>query len=530
MHTRIAFLVLAVCCLAGAGFNAQAQAPAEAIPSPRFDINRYEVVGNSLIPPEQVDRLVAPYTGKNKDFADIQRALEALEREYRERGYGIVQVQLPEQDITKGIVEFRVLQPRVGKVLIEGNTRFDNDNVRRSLPSVREGETPNSKEMARNLQIAGEHPTKQTNVLLRSGATEDQVDVNVKVTDEKPWRIFLTADNTGTRETGYYRAGIGAQHSNLFNRDHTLTAQYVTSPTEPDKVSIYGAGYRVPLYDLKSSLDVIAGYSDVDSGVVQGLFNVSGRGTIGIVRWNYYLPRWQDLEQKLALGFDYRKFENQVLFQGVGIVPDIAVHPASLTYSGLWRAAAWEHSFFASVSTNIPGGSDGGDAAFQASRFGADASYTILRGGINFVYQYRNGWQARVAANGQYTSDLLVSGEQYGIGGPDSVRGYLLREVAMDKGGAVQLEAYTPDLASSVRLSDSFRARLVGFFDYGGVQRNDPLPGESTGDSLASAGVGVRIGYKKSVAMRFDYANIREDTLNREKGDWRGVASVAIIF
>jgi hemolysin activation/secretion protein len=441
----------------------------------------------------------------------------------------VVQVQLPEQDITKGVVQFRVLQPRVGRVLIEGNTRFDNDNVRRSMPSVKEGETPNSREMARNLQIAGEHPTKQTNVLLRSGASEEQVDVAIKVTDDKPWRIFLTADNTGTKETGYYRAGIGVQHSNLYNRDHTLTAQYVTSPTEANKVSIYGAGYRVPFYHLNSSLDLIAGYSDVDSGVVQGLFNVSGQGTIGIVRWSYYLPRWGDFERKLALGLDYRKFENQVLFQGVGIVPDIIVKPASLTYSGLWRSAASEFSFFGSFSANIPGGNDGDDAAFAASRTGADAGYQVVRGGFNYVYQLRE-WQARLAANGQHTSDLLVAGEQYGIGGPDSVRGYLLREVANDKGYSAQAEIYTPDFARGIRLSDSYRVRLLGFFDYGGVGRNDPLPGEAGRDRLKSAGVGIRVGYKKSLAVRFDFANVLEPTANREKDDWRGVASVAIIY
>jgi hemolysin activation/secretion protein len=532
MFIRFAALALAACLLAGTGSTAQAQAPAEAIPSPRFDINRFQITGNTLIPQNRVDQLVAPYTGKGKDFSDIQRALEALEREYRDRGYGAVQVLLPEQDITKGVVQFRVLQPRVGRVLIEGNKFFDNENIRRSLPSVKEGETPNSKEMSRNLQMTGEHAAKQTNVLLRSGASEDQVDVSVRVTDEKPWRIFLTADNTGTKETGYYRAGVGFQHSNLFNRDHTLTAQYVTSPTEADQVSIYGAGYRIPFYNLNSSLDLIAGYSDVDSGVVQGLFNVSGKGTIGIVRWNYYLPRWDDLEQKIALGFDYRKFENQVLIPGdpTSFVPDIVVRPASLTYSGLLRATAAEFSFFGSFSANIPGGADGDDAAFNASRTGAEANYTITRAGFNYVYQFRNEWQARWTANGQYTSDLLVSGEQYGIGGPDSVRGYLLREVAMDKGGATQAELYTPDFARGLRLSDSFRLRMLAFYDYGQVRRNDPLPGELAKESLASTGVGVRLGYKKSVAVRFDAAYILKETANREEGDWRGVGSLAIIF
>src|SRR5262249_25400288 len=158
--------------------------------------------------------LVAPYTGKNKDFADIQRALESLEQAFRDRGFGVVQVLLPEQDITRGVVQFRVLQPRIGKVTVEGNTQFDNENVLRSLPALKAGETPNSREIARNLQLTAEHPIKQTNVLLRSGESEDTVDASIKVTDDRPWRRFFSLDNTGTGDTGYYRAGIGFQHTN----------------------------------------------------------------------------------------------------------------------------------------------------------------------------------------------------------------------------------------------------------------------------------------------------------------------------
>jgi hemolysin activation/secretion protein len=268
--------------------------------------------------------------------------------------------------------------------------------------------------------------------------------------------------------------------------------------------------------------------------VVQGLFNVSGKGTIGIMRWSYYLPRLQDLEHKVALGIDYRKFENQVLFTGApgsSVVPDIIVKPVSLTYSALWRGTASELSFFGSYAANIAGGTDGDDAAFELSRTGADANYTVGRAGFNYVYQFRNEWQTRLTANGQYSSDLLVSGEQYGIGGPDSVRGYLLREAARDKGYAAQAELYTPDFGRAIGLPDSFRLRLLGFFDYGAVRRNDePLPGETTSDSLKSAGVGLRFAYKKSLSVRFDVANIRKETGNREEGDWRGVGAVAIIF
>ena len=499
-------------------------------PPPRFDINRFEMVGASALSSEEMEQLVAPHTGKNKDFADIQRALEALEQAFRDRGYGVVQVILPEQDITRGIVRFRVIQPRVGRVAIEGNTHFDAENVRRSLPSVKEGETPNSKEVARNLQQTGEHPVKQTNVLLRSGESEELVDVTIKIADDKPWRAFFTLDNTGTGDTGYFRSGVGLQHTNLFNRDHTLTASYITSPGHVSEVTIFGLGYRIPFYDLNSSLDLIAGYSDVDSGVVQGLFNVSGSGSIFAARWNYFLPKWKDVEQKVAFGLDYRAFTNEVLLQGQPLVPDITVRPASVTYSGLYRMTAAELSFYAAAAANIPGGNDGDQAAFTASRAAATDNYTLYRYGLNYTRQFRNEWQTRLGFNGQYTRNALVAGEQYGIGGPDSVRGYLLREVSNDKGYATQIELYTPDLARNVGLTDSYKARLLAFYDWGAVQRNHALPGEQERDSIASAGIGLRLTYGKSLSFRLDLAQILQETPNRDNDSQRLTGSVVFVF
>jgi hemolysin activation/secretion protein len=519
-------LILCACIFAFSGVLAQTTP----VPAPKFEIQRFAVSGSTLLSADEVERVVAPFVGKEKRFSDIQQALEALERAYRDRGYSVVQVVLPEQDITSGVVQFRVVQPKVTRITVEGNKHFDVNNVRRSLPAVREGETPDSREVARNLHMLSEHPTKQTTVLLRSGAAEGEVDVNVKVTDEKPWRVIFSLDNTGTSETGYLRAGIGFQHTNLFDRDHTLTAQYVTSPTELDKVSIYGLGYRAPYYRLNSSFDLFSGYSDVNSGTVQGLFNVSGSGTIFGARWSYYLPKWGELEHKVALGLDYRAFKNEVLLQGQGLVPDITIHPVSLSYNGVLRTAAAEFTFYTSAATNIPGGNDGDQAAFTASRIGASDSYTLLRYGASYVQSFARDWQARALINGQYTSDALVSGEQFGVGGPDSVRGYLLREVANDKGYTAQLEIYTPNLAPAVGLPGGYRARLLAFYDFGGVKRNHVLPGEQEGKFIASTGLGVRLGYGKSASLRIDVAQILKTAGTRQTSDQRVSAALAIVF
>jgi hemolysin activation/secretion protein len=291
-------------------------------------------------------------------------------------------------------------------------------------------------------------------------------------------------------------------------------------------------GYRVPFYGLDSSLDVIVGYSDVDSGTVQGLFNVSGSGSIGIVRWNTILPKWGDVEQKISFGIDYRAFQNDVQFQGSGsIVPDITIRPVSLTYGGLWRGAAAEFSFYGSYSRNIPGGKNGTAedwTALAGSRQGVDDDYQIFRYGFNYVRQFRSEWQMRIGFNGQYTGDALVSGEQYGIGGPDTVRGYLLRELAKDKGYAAQSEVYTPDLAQALRLSDRFRLRFLAFYDYGSVENNDTQPSDR--ESLASTGLGLRLGYGKTLSLRVDVAQILKDAPTLDKGSQRASAAIALVF
>ncbi len=511
---------------------AQQPAPQPELASagPTFEIKRYELSGNTLLSAERIQAIIAPYTGTQRSLADVQKAQAAVETAYRDLGYSAIQVQLPEQNITSGTIQFRVLQPKVGKVILDGNLKFDAANVRASLPTIKEGQIPNSSDIARNLQITGEHPVKKTTVLLRTSDNPEIIDVNVKIDDERPWRFVASLDNTGNSDTGYLRSAFGFQHTNLFNRDHTGSFQYVTSPSNPSKVTIFGAGYHVPFYGLNSAVDVYAGYSSVNSGVVQGLFNVSGSGTTFGAKWHYFLPKWAGIDHKLSAGMDYRAFHNNVTIGGVGLVPDVTIHPASLGYTGVYRGAASEVNFNLTVSTNIPGGNDGGAADFARSRANATDRYVIYRTGVGFQTTFAQDWQARAAVTGQYTRDALVSGEQFGLGGPDSLRGFLVREISNDRGVTSQLEMYTPELAPKVGLPEKFRLRVVGFYEYGQVWRNKALPGEVANKAASDAGLGLRLNYGKAVSVRFDVANILNPAGTRQRGENRISAGMALVF
>jgi hemolysin activation/secretion protein len=495
-------------------------APAEFTPvapivSPKFEIRRYVLEGNTLLSQDAADRVLAPYVGPSKDFGDVQRALEALQGAYQSIGYGGVEIRLPEQELERGEVRFVVIEVKVGKVTIEGNQHFKAANIRRSVPALREGTTPNSREIAESIRLANENPSKQSAVLLRGSEREDLVDATIRVTDIDPERWSMTLDNTGNENTGRGRLGIAYQHANLFDRDHVLTAQFITSPTKIKEVSVYGVGYKIPLYARGDSVEFVAGYSNVDSGTVQDLFLVSGQGSIFGARYNQALPKWRELEHKLVYGLDYRAYQNQVAPEGTpgSLVPDATVHPFSLTYNASLRSTGQDLSFYANFTQNIPGGTDGQDEDFKklGARFGVgSAGYRLFRGGFNYVRVVKADWQFRANFNSQYTDDALIAPEQFGLGGADSVRGFNERYVANDKGYRTTLEMYTPDVAKSVGFGEG-RLRFLAFYDTGALRRNYTQPNEQEAVNLDSGGLGVRLNYRTNLTARLDVAHVFHD-------------------
>jgi len=528
-------------------------APAAPVADARFQIDKFTVRGATLIAPDRLQLILAPFIGKGKDFADVQKALEALEKAYTSQGYSAVQVILPEQDISDGEVEFDVVEAKIGKVVVEGNKYFDEANIRASLPQVQQGQPPNILQISDNLRVANENPAKQTTVLLRSGTEEGQVDAVVRVADERPNKLSVTLDNSGTAQTGIFRLGVGYQNSNLWNRDHVLNAQYVTAPNDdvhtnrlvlyPNKnVFIVGAQYRIPLYRQGDTLEFTAGYSNVNSGVVANLFNISGSGSIFGGRYNHNLDKIGDLEHKLSYGLDWRGYKStvtQIDVQGAGLVPDVTVHPISLTYAGTYRKSESDTNFSVSANQNLPGGNDAGTGAFQgdplavparpAARAGANPRYFLTRWSFNHNRALPRDWQFRWGMSGQATRDTLIPGEQFGIGGADSVRGFLEREIANDNGYRGTLEFYTPDFGKIVPVA-GVRMRALAFYDWGAVKRIRPTVLEMHGQHVSSAGVGVRVSRGTNLSFRLDLATVTDSGGLQKIGDVRVHASFAYIF
>lgn len=510
----------------------------------RFNITEFRIEGNTLLAAEQVTGLVTPFAGEKRVYGDIQRALEALENAYRTSGYNTVQVYVPEQELTQGVVKLQVTEGVIGKVTVSGNDHFSTANVRAGLPALREGVAPNARLLSKNIQLSNDNPAKQVEVTLGVSEEEGKIDAKVAVTEEDPLRLSLTLDNTGSSATGKHRTGIAGQYANLFDLDHILTLAYTTSPDAPKgvQVDILSVAYRLPLYGLGDSIDMIFGKSSVNTPSVQATgFGLTGKGDVLALRFNHYLPRRGEYSGKFAFGFDYKYFNTRCSINGIPQpfdppVPAIASctphtsRPISAAYSGQWQGAASMYDYNLSLAYNLPVGDrylfNGGLDHYSliANRPVSD-HFSILRYGFSYLTVIFTDWQIKAALSGQYSKTGLIGGEQFGLAGSNAVRGFTERAVAADTGEMVNIEAYSPELAKAIGVPGSLRGVL--FFDVAhGRNIGVVIPSPSTADSVgvAAAGLGLRYNLQKDFSIRADVAQVtKAGPIGTEsKGDWRG--------
>lgn len=498
--------------------------------APRFAIDRFDVHGNTLLSAQSIDRLTAPFVGQRRDFADIMQAEEALEAAYHALGYQLIRIDLPEQELDRGVVRLTVVQTKIGQVTVDGNAHFSTENIRNTLPALREGETPDIAAISKSLKLANENPAKKTVLKMKSAAQDDVVDATLSVADEPIWSASLNLDNTGSAATGRTHAGILLQNANMFGLDHVLSLQYTTSLEKPNRVSVYGFGYHLPLYALGDSMDFFGSYSDVSSGTVTaGIFDiaVSGKGSLMGTRYNHNLATVGNYASKLVYGADYKAYQNSLQLQGSELGNDITVHPLSLAYQGQWTLATGDAAFSATLLHNIPGGARGNQEDFTAARAGANDDYTLLRFSASLTRALPDDWLIRAIINGQYSGDALVPGEQFGVGGASSVRGFEEREVANDSGATGNFEVYSPPVCQG----SGWQCRVLAFYDSAYVSRNHALPAEIRSASLSSTGIGVRAQLRKNIDLQMDYGHVLHvEATNTKAGDSRLHVRLGVSF
>ena len=493
---------LALCIAISTALPALAQQPApgpaiQPAPAPVFAIKGFQVTGENPLDDGETSRVLAPFLRADATIETLQKATTALETALRERGFGLHRVALPPQEVgdkvTLNIVKFTI-----SRVTMEPLTIYDEANIRRSVPELKEGQTPNFKVLAVQTAIANENPNKQIQVGIKEADEPDKIDATVTVKESRPWTFAASISNTGSASSGRDRLTLSGGHTNLFNRDHTFIGAYTTSVERTADVKQLGLTYKVPLYALGGVVGINYTQSDVVGNF--GTFTSTGAGRTLGVNYTHYLPPDGGRRTYLTAAYDDKLFRAAVINdQTIGV--DRRSRPLTLGYVSRTETDSAVWGYNVDLAFNTPGGSGNDLESYRAEDPKIDTvRWKALRGGANYSGTLRGTWIWSVRGQYQYSPDVLISGEQFGLGGLASVRGTSIeRPLSGDKGVSATLEVTTPELMPGLR--------ALGFIDAGWLGNNNPSPPKPTTDHLASAGLGLRYG-TGAYALSMDYGHI----------------------
>ena len=495
-------------CLAAACFTALAcTAFAQEL---LLEVRQFAIEGENPLGEQDTQAILAPHLGRHTSLATIEAAAGALETAMRERGYSFHRVIVPAQRPADGVIKLQILQFRVASVTVTGNQHFSNENILRAVPALEPGKAPDLRELSRQLSLANEHPAKRMTVNIKESKTPNALDADVRVLDVPSQQAFVAltggtrdVDNTVNQNTGYTRLTLGYQNSNLFDRDHALTGTYTTSPDHIEDVQQIGLFYWLPFYGYNTALRAFWTRSDIDSGTV-GIggqsFGITGRGEFYGLSATYALPKFGPLMHHLTASIEDRFFKNTVGVTGAPIQsPAVSSRPLGLRYTARAEQIEWGVGGYFEYVANLGGGRASNDTAYAASRFGADPNWDAFRYGVDANYTFGGGWSFLGRLRGQEASEPLIPGEQFGLGGPFSLRGLRDREVAGDRGMSLNLELYTPGWEG---------IQPFVFYDTGWRKYVTPVAGIPDSDSASSIGVGARWAWERKLEVSASLATV----------------------
>lgn len=498
-----------------------AAAPAATPESTRkVDIAEYIVRGNTVLDARTIEKAVTPFLGPERTLKDVEGARDALLAAYQAAGYQSVYVDLPEQQVTQGVVFLQVNETRVGRVRVVGAEYNSPVDVRDQVPALKEGGVPDFNKAQAELTALNRSPKRQVMPLVRQGAMPGTMDVDLKVDDSSPWRASAGLNNDYSADTRKLRATASIGHDNLWQMGHSASISFFGAPQDLSQTKVFSASYTAPLPGTNWSLEANAYKSDSNVATVGGT-SVLGKGhSIGL-KATYTVPNTGNWWHAFSAGVDLKNNQEALRLKGTGDTVPLKYAPITLSYSGFRQTDKSQYGVGVSlvVGTSSSFGYSSDWAAFDYKRYKSSPSFMVLKTDLNGTHTFDGGQQLAFRFNGQLTDSPLVSSEQIAGGGMNSVRGYLSAEATGDYGVVGSLEVRSQPLTLLGPLVENWR--VYAFADAARLRLKSPLPEQADRFSLYSVGLGTTFKIGQYFSGRVDVGYPLTDGPRTKKHDPR---------
>lgn len=486
------------------------------------------VVTEGVELPPKVYNTLASRVGQPLTLGGLNQMVREAVVAYRKSDLPVVDVLVPEQEITSGILQLVIIEGRLGDVIVEGAGTAESRALARQIRTKR-GEVIRESNLTDDLNWINKHPNRQVDLVFTPGSGYGETDVILRNQSSKDLIGYLSLENSGTSALGEARGIFGASWTGpLFLGMNSILSYQFTTNLDSESDLFGHSGVFASYLPWRHQVTLLGAYVDSEATFNQGgaSFDVGGVNKQISGRYGIPLPSIGRLSHELELGMDFKSSNSALAFNQVQVFDTTSeIVQYSLGYNivardrtGVWRLD--------SEIVNSPGGNTNKNtnAIFASQRAGATADYTYGVVTLERDQRLPEGWSAYGRIQGQASNANLLASETLGAGGYDSVRGWEQRIVRGDSGVVASLELRTPIFYPSTfggfsNVADG--AYGLVFVDYGSLSSEVPLPGEQDTE-LGSVGLGFRYQRDNWFSLRVDYGfQVTEEGFDDgEKGRW----------
>lgn len=485
------------------------------------------------------------YVGKLMRLNDLKRLQRDIIIYCRHKNRPVVDVILPEQDLSNGVLQLLFLEGRVKQVLVDNaGKRWFSDKLVLKKVRLKPGDPVDSKLLLDDINWLNNNPFRQVDVLLKQGKKLGESDIQLNVKDRIPVRIYLGYEDSGTALTGKDRVIGGFNWGNAIGFDEVWNYQH-SADSAADWMRANSGSVTIPLpwrHTLMFSGSYVEAKADF-AGTTYSTLGQNARSWQASMRYSVPLPTVGKFTHQLTAGGDFKRSNNSLEFGGTTISPsftEILQLEGGYNFSmpdALGQTSAGADVYYSPGNLSYRNTA----TAFRDLRNGTTAYYTYGRLILERLTRlpYNCSWVLNGST--QVTPNRLMPSEQIGLGGYQTVRGYDERVINGDQGWYVSNEFRLPafslpspfniggwkvgkadeksksdkpgaaDTAAAKAAKPEEKAKaldqfqLFGFWDHGLISVNQALPSETGNQWLSAVGLGWRYTINPYVSVRFDY-------------------------
>ncbi len=448
---------------------------------------------------------ITPLLGKPLDKEQIDKVRALMLSALNKENSMLADIYFPPQRTTDGYVVVVVSPAKVGKINATGQKFYDGDKLACELRS-QPGKRVNLQHLTEDLLWLNRTPWRTTDMSYAPGENPGEADITLATTDRKPFRPYVSLDNTGTRNTGLGRYRFGVSYGEPFGFfDHRIDYSYTRSNYD-GVLDSHALSYSLPVFG-RNTLTISAAHTDVE---VKGEYHSKSASDSLSASLNRALPALRNVPNfvhEATLGVDYKKSGSNVLQGGTQVYaskPEVLNIFADYS-AGLSDKYGKTNSYTHLVISPGFGFGNNTNEEFATVRTGAKNQYWYVKETIDRSVKLPRDWGFRAVLNAQYSPDILLYSERMGLTGAYAVRGYYEDTLYSDSGVVLNLELQAPAKTFTMAGKQG-QVQGFAFYDVGRsfnhtADGNSDLNTAQKNNTVSSVGLGARFSLSPLVQL-----------------------------